>query len=1524
VATKELTIVLEFDDKGTPNIKRSINEVSQATTQGAQAASKYSQGFNKLEKEVTKADSKFKTFVKTLGSQVVSIMAGMGAVMGLQAAMMKLKQSFTMAMQAGEQFSKQWAATSTMIMGGAEQIAEMKEELLSLSPVLGVSTNLAGGLYQVLSAAIPPEAAINFLAVSAKTAKAGVTDTFTAVDALTTVINAYGMKAAEVSKVSDIMFQTVFRGKLTYEQLASSIGTVATLAAKAGIDFEDLSGAVATMTRVGISAQKAMTSLRSIITTIIDPTAGARNMARQLGIELSATAVKQKGFVRWLNETIAATGGSIEKQEALFGNIRALTGILALAGPQAKEFAKDVELMRNSAGSTEKAFKKVALETGNLMEALRGVKERGRIGFFEGLMEGFFKGIKAQEDYEKKFAELSTNVYTTVKKIGQAINDFVMGIVKVGKAIWEHREIIIKVAEAYAIWFLWQKRIIAVNMVNWIAGAINSLKMLGLSMLAAKTRGGSMFSVLRMGFGSLSTPIKGLGGMLKNLGPIAIAAFAGWNIGKWIGEITGLNEKIQDLIVGLIKVKSVGVEGPAHAQLAPLQTAIMARAKELTNKPIKNQIEAMRLLQKEFEKTGTLGSEVLDSWAKGLGWVKQAKTEVKDLTGLAAAEAEVAAMSSDDLRAKLKEFGYSLRGDVEERFVLLGEAMKRLKGEIPEREMKRLQNEYKDMGIALGIISQGFTEFGVLTQREVASRIKELSGYLRELDSAFKKGTISEEQYKKGLTAITDEVKELDPALQVSASGLYKLATSTLPAATSNFKMLAQAIPQVTEGLQLDYTEDIFDQKAATLGIKTIKKLQNELTNLESAYTSLKETEQLTHDNEIRAVENIVALYKALGLEIPPAYKKILDSISDVGKKTGQGIVSAFHTLAGALGVLSDSVSGALQDLVRVGATVVDQLAETFAEQMKAGGKLDFSAAFKKLGAQLAGQLGAALGGVLGGGGGRGNYGGIGSAIGGVIGSIIPGVGNVIGSLVGGLFGGLFKKKKSPEQKAAEELARAVASIQKQYKYLGDISETTAKKIAELTKEYNRQTAQLLSLTDIMNDTGISSKNVSVYIQMMRTGLQDMAKGTVDAQKGITALGEAFSGLIEWTQKFGKEGSKEIVSFIKYVRQLGVSVAEVDDYVFSQLSKGAEGVAAMVSAAGGQAYTQLLDYKDQVEKLGEEVKNLSTSKLSTREDQANYAQKKAQLEELSKKYSELKETLATDLAPELERISNLTVISFNSLLAQGKSMNEAFSIMGDSLATLGDKYKELGISGGAAIQELLKLSEVSKANEGLFDAIEGNKSLLEALGNTGFLTADALKDIASQSQAYFNQLTDAGLTSKQALASIAPQLADLAYYAGQYGLNLDEATKQLIEQAKAEGVYKEKSKDLVTTLQEGFTSVTKKIDELIDKMTKELPKSFGSVPFTPGEETIPAQHGFEGTVTGPKLFYIEPGVRENVSITKKGSKEMQTSPQTVSVEKKVVFEPVVIPFKELQAFVIEWVQKAGADERILFRPRAIR
>jgi len=135
------------------------------------------------------------------------------------------------------------------------------------------------------------------------------------------------------------------------------------------------------------------------------------------------------------------------------------------------------------------------------------------------------------------------------------------------------------------------------------------------------------------------------------------------------------------------------------------------------------------------------------------------------------------------------------------------------------------------------------------------------------------------------------------------------------------------------------------------------------------------------------------------------------------------------------------------------------------------------------------------------------------------------------------------------------------------------------------------------------------------------------------------------------------------------------------------------------------------------------------------------------------------------------------------------------------------------------LKPLEKVAKLKKDHEELFYAIEGNLQILKALGNTGFLTADSLKDVALNTSDYFKQLTDYGIDSKTALAMIAPTLSDLEWYAKQYGLTLDDATLSLIKQAKEAGVYKEHAVDLIETLNTGFKSVISKMDELIEAFT---------------------------------------------------------------------------------------------------------
>lgn len=63
-------------------------------------------------------------------------------------------------------------------------------------------------VYQAISASVDQAQAVYFTTQAVKLAKGGFTDTTTAVDVLTTAINAYGMKASDATKISNKLITT--------------------------------------------------------------------------------------------------------------------------------------------------------------------------------------------------------------------------------------------------------------------------------------------------------------------------------------------------------------------------------------------------------------------------------------------------------------------------------------------------------------------------------------------------------------------------------------------------------------------------------------------------------------------------------------------------------------------------------------------------------------------------------------------------------------------------------------------------------------------------------------------------------------------------------------------------------------------------------------------------------------------------------------------------------------------------------------------------------------------------------------------------------------------------------------------------------------------------------------------------------------------------------------------------------------------------------------------------------------------
>ena len=289
------------------------------------------------------------------------------------------------------------------------QLGAFTKEIETMSTRVPQSAKkLADGLYDAISSGIRDiNEAMNVVEISAKAAMAGTTDTAIAVDALTSILNSYSMSATEAGRITDVMFRTVDRGKITFGELAGNIGQVVSTAATASIPFEQLAAAYATLTRGGINAAEASTAINQAILSIINPSEEAAGYAKQLSIEFNATALASKGFAGVLEDVYNATGGNIEALTTLFPNVRSLKGVLGLVRNEMQDYTEDINQMTNATGATEKAFsKQMQTSTAQLQLFKNEVAALGR-SLGSDLLPMINSGMQAVKPLIQSFSDLS-------------------------------------------------------------------------------------------------------------------------------------------------------------------------------------------------------------------------------------------------------------------------------------------------------------------------------------------------------------------------------------------------------------------------------------------------------------------------------------------------------------------------------------------------------------------------------------------------------------------------------------------------------------------------------------------------------------------------------------------------------------------------------------------------------------------------------------------------------------------------------------------------------------------------------------------------------------------------------------------------------------------------------------------------------------------------------------------------------------------------------------------------------------
>ena len=271
-------------------------------------------------------------------------------------------------------FEGQLNEVFTLLPGiSASAMDQMKEQVLDASASMGkLPEEIIPSLYSALSAGVPQDNVFEFLEVANAAAVGGVTDLETAVDGITTVVNSFGSDVIGAAEASDLMFTAVRLGKTDFESLSASLSNVTPVAAAMGVNFSDVTAALASMTAQGTPTAQATTQLRSLMVEMGDSASEAGKMFSEVAGQSFQEFIAGGGNVQ---EALALLSAEADEtgipMQDMFGSIEAGMAALSLSGPNAEGFAANIEAMADSAGATDSAFEVMEDGIGATMAKLK-------------------------------------------------------------------------------------------------------------------------------------------------------------------------------------------------------------------------------------------------------------------------------------------------------------------------------------------------------------------------------------------------------------------------------------------------------------------------------------------------------------------------------------------------------------------------------------------------------------------------------------------------------------------------------------------------------------------------------------------------------------------------------------------------------------------------------------------------------------------------------------------------------------------------------------------------------------------------------------------------------------------------------------------------------------------------------------------------------------------------------------------------------------------------------------------------
>lgn len=429
---------VESTEEANQKIVESTEKAQDKIVNEAEAAAE------KVHNSVKNASKNVQKSTDDVKNKAVSVAAAVGKAFA--AMVTAATAAGTAAVMSGASAESSFAKVKTMLSGN--DLDRYYDDLMSLSNETGVSfENLSEAMYQALSAGVSQDKAVEFVKSSVSLSKGGFTEVATAIDVVTTAINAYGLSMEDATHIQDVLIMTQNKGKTTVDELASNMGKIIPTANSLNVSLDQLGAMYATITANGVATAESTTYMNSMLNELASSSSTAsKALEEAAGRTFKQLTDEGKTVAEILQIIDANAKQSGKSMTDMFGSAEAAKAAQIIVD-KTESFNNNLNAMADSAGAAKTAAATMMDTLGEKINVLvaNGKNLLTELGnelapIVEKAIETIESNLPAVEELLQDFApvigsllmqlvELATGVLPELLDTIKPIMEFVVGTV---------------------------------------------------------------------------------------------------------------------------------------------------------------------------------------------------------------------------------------------------------------------------------------------------------------------------------------------------------------------------------------------------------------------------------------------------------------------------------------------------------------------------------------------------------------------------------------------------------------------------------------------------------------------------------------------------------------------------------------------------------------------------------------------------------------------------------------------------------------------------------------------------------------------------------------------------------------------------------------------------------------------------------------------------------------------------------------------------------------------------------------